>query len=193
MKIAAIVLAAGRGSRMGTDKMRLDWQGRPLPVWPVMAAVDAGLDPVIVVVAPGHDDLAACLSGHGAQAVINPAPDAGMAGSIGCGIAALPPDIEAAAILLGDMPLISAELLRALADALVTAQGVTIVAPVHDGKRGNPVLFHRTHFTELMELRGDTGARDLLARYRSSTDLVPAGAEVGVDMDIPSDLIQVNR
>lgn len=188
MRVAAIVLAAGRGSRMGTDKMRLDWQGRPLPAWPVAAAVEAGLDPVIAVLAPKHDDLAASLTAEGARIAVNRTPDAGMAGSIRCGVAALPPDVDAVIILLGDMPRITAALLTDLAAALDPVQGPTIAAPVHEGRRGNPVILHRCHFLELMELHGDTGARDLLARYRSALRLVPAGPEIHADMDTPEDL-----
>lgn len=188
MRIAAIVLAAGRGSRMGADKMRLDWRGRLLPAWPVMAAVEAGMDPVVAVLAPGHDDVAAILAGCGATIVVNPAPDAGMAGSLGCGIAVLSSDIDAAAVLLGDMPLVDASVLSALAAALDPARDITIAAPVHDGRRGNPVLFHRRHFAALAALRGDKGARDLLAKEAAGIRLVPAGPAIHADMDHPEDL-----
>lgn len=186
MTIAAIVLAAGRGSRMGRDKMRLAWRGRLLPAWPVMAAMAAGMGPVVAVIAPGHDDVATVLAGLGARVVVNPDPDAGMAGSIRCGIATLGPGIDAAAILLGDMPLVDSDLLRTLVAAL--DPDFTIAAPTYDGRRGNPVLFHRCHFAALTALEGDVGARDLLVRWQAATRLVPAGPAAHADMDVPADL-----
>lgn len=188
MRTAAIILAAGFGSRMGRDKMRLDWNGRPLPAWPVLAAIEAGLDPVIVVLAPGHDDLARALTSLGARIAINFAPEGGMGGSLRCGIEALTGESEAVAVLLGDMPLVSSGLLRRLVAELAPARGITITAPVRAGRRGNPVVFHHSHLRDLAAIEGDVGARGLLERHSAALGLIETEeAGVHADLDTPAD------
>lgn len=191
---AAIVLAAGFGSRMGRDKMRMDWRGRPLPAWAVLAAVEAGCRPVVAVLAPGHDDLAGVLAELGAGVTVNPAPEDGMGGSLRRGVEALGGEVEAVAVLLGDMPLVSPALLRRLLSALEPERGVTIAAPVNGGRRGNPVVFHRSHLAEMARIEGDKGARGLLERHAAAVRLVEAD-EPGIhaDLDTPDDFDRLDR
>jgi molybdenum cofactor cytidylyltransferase len=186
MKIAALVLAAGLGTRMGGAKMAVEWNGRPLPVWPVMAAIEAGCDPVVAVVGPDRGEWDLALLAAGARVVVNPHPGNGQASSLACGLAAIGA-ADWLFVLLGDMPLVGPHHLRALIAALDGADGRTIAAPVFQGRRGNPVLFDQSHFAALATLTGDQGARGLIGG--AHTILVPmADRAVLTDIDTPDDL-----
>jgi len=180
-RTAAIVLAAGLGTRMGGGKMKREWQGRPLPAWPVMAAMAAGCDPVVAVVGPDHAGLDQPLMAAGARLVINPDPQAGLSASLRCGLPLIG-EADSLLVLLGDMPLIRAGHLAALREALDPARGRTIAAPVCRGRRGNPVLFDKMHFAALAALRGDQGARSLIQGPQT----------VLVEMDDPAVLTDVD-
>lgn len=187
MNTAALVLAAGLGTRMGGGKMMVEWNGRPLPVWPVMAAIAAGCDPVVAVVGPDWDDLDLALLSAGARVVVNPHPGHGQASSLACGLAAIGGGADRLFVLLGDMPLVGPHHLRALGAALDGAGGQTIAAPVFQGRRGNPVLFDKCHFAALAALSGDQGARGLIGG--AHTILVEmTDAAVLTDIDTPDDL-----
>lgn len=186
-KAAAIVLAAGLGTRMGGRKMEMTWKTRPLPVWPVRAAVEAGCGPVVAVVGPGHDALDGPLVAAGARLVLNDQPEQGMASSIRRGLA-LVQDADCLFVLLGDMPLVTAAHLTRLLDALVAP--ATIAVPIFQGRRGNPVLFHHSRFAELAALSGDKGARSLL----TGEGIVPVEMDdraVLADIDTPEDLVEL--
>ncbi|OAN53797.1 nucleotidyltransferase family protein [Magnetospirillum moscoviense] len=186
MKTAALVLAAGLGTRMGGGKMMVEWNGRPLPVWPVMAAIEAGCDPVVAVVGPESGDLDSALLSAGARVMVNPRPGDGQASSLVCGLAAVG-GADRLFVLLGDMPLVAPHHLRALMAALDNACGPTIAAPVFNGRRGNPVLFDKSHFTALAALSGDQGARALIGGPH--TILVEmTDRAVLADIDTPEDL-----
>ncbi len=79
--------------------------------------------------------------------------------SLKAGVAALPPDAAAVLVCLGDMPLVTGRMLDRLIDAWDTDEGRGIVVPTHQGRAGNPVLWSRSFFPEILDLAGDTGAR----------------------------------
>ena len=97
--------------------------------------------------------------------VHNPDFADGLAGSVKAGIAAVPDNADGAMVCLGDMPLIDAQLIDRLIEAFAPDRGNLIVVPVSDGRRGNPVLWSRRFFNELMTLDGDIGARHLIAKH----------------------------
>jgi Uncharacterized MobA-related protein len=94
-------------------------------------------------------------------------------------------DYDAVLIVLGDMPLITRETINKIINAY--REGCTAVIPTHKGLRGNPVLIHRSLFNELMRLKGDVGARELL-RDRADVCYVECGPEVIMDIDTLNDL-----
>jgi molybdenum cofactor cytidylyltransferase len=162
-KIAAIVLAAGTSTRMGDHKLLAELDGRPLIRHAVEAALGSAARPVVVVTGNGADGVRAALRGLDVRFVHNADFAAGMATSLATGVAALGSEIDGALICLGDMPRVAAAHL----DQIIAAatDGVHIVVPTHERKRGNPVLLRRAVFAEVLELRGDVGARSLIERH----------------------------
>jgi molybdenum cofactor cytidylyltransferase len=160
--IAAIILAAGSASRMGQPKQLLDWGGRPLVRVVAEHALAAQLDKVLVVVGAARDAVAAALADLPVELVENSAYADGQSTSLRAGTAALTPDVGAALVLLGDQPFVSPEIMMRIVEEW-RASGAAIVAPVYRGQRGNPVLFARAIFSELLAVEGDQGARAILA------------------------------
>jgi molybdenum cofactor cytidylyltransferase len=161
--IAGIILAAGTSLRMGQPKQLLDWGGRPLVRAVAETALAARLDQVIVVTASAGGEVAAALADLPVRIAPNPLTAAGQSTSLHAGIAALPPDVAAAVILLGDQPFVTAAIIDALV-GIWRDHRAPIVAPVFAGTRGNPVLFDRSVFAELLAIEGDQGARGVIAR-----------------------------
>ncbi|HEX5689734.1 MAG TPA: molybdenum cofactor cytidylyltransferase [Roseiflexaceae bacterium] len=169
--IAAIILAAGAASRMGQPKQLLDWHGKPLVRRAAETAGAANCDPVLVVVGAARDAVVAALDGLPLLIVENPDYAAGQSTSLRAGVAALGPETEAVLVLLGDQPFVTPAIVEQIVDTWRNT-GASIVAPVYGGQRGNPVLFARAVFPELLAIEGDQGARAILAADRSRVALV---------------------
>jgi molybdenum cofactor cytidylyltransferase len=161
-RVAAVVLAAGKSSRMGSNKLLAEVGGRPMLARVLAALEQAELEEIVVVT--GHEAAAAAAQVDVARArlVHNPDYAQGLSTSVRAGIAALGRDIDAAFVVLGDMPLISAWHLQRLIAAYSVADHRTICVPVHEGRRGNPVLWGAMHFAALRQLAGDEGARQIM-------------------------------
>jgi molybdenum cofactor cytidylyltransferase len=157
-----------------------------------LAALTAELEAVVVVVRPGQRQLQALLRGAAGSAdaaiLVSPCPRAeqGMGHSIACGVAASR-QAEGWIIALADMPWVRARTIGRLRDAL--AGGAALAAPTHAGRRGNPVGFSRAYRDELLALRGDRGARGILARDQAVLSSVEC-EDPGVlrDVDTPAAL-----
>src|SRR5438552_2545192 len=160
--VAGLILAAGAATRMGRPKQLLDWDGRPLVRAAAETALAARLGPVLAVVGSAQAEVVAALAGLPLQIVPNPDYADGQSTSLRAGIAALPPGVEAVVVLLGDQPFVTAAMVERLV-AEWRASASPIVAPVYAGQRGNPVLFARAVFPELLAIQGDRGARVVLA------------------------------
>lgn len=184
--IAGLLLAAGRSSRFGGDKLVAPLRGRPVLFWSA-AAIAAEVDGLYVVVPPEAPARVAALAGLRATLVEHPGRDDGMASSIRAGVAALPGDVEAVVIALADQPLVSLLVVRALATRWRTAPASAVAPQYRDG-RGHPVLFDRTQFAALGALRGDRGARALLERLGAACAIVAVDEPMPVDVDTRAEL-----
>jgi molybdenum cofactor cytidylyltransferase len=186
-RVAALILAAGASSRMGSPKQLLDWGGRPLVRAAAEVALAARLDPLMVVVGGAHAAVAEALAGLPLRIITNPDYAAGQSTSLRAGIAALGQDADAVVVLLGDQPFVTA----AIVEQLVTewqASGAAIVAPTYAGQRGNPVLFARAVFPELLDIQGDQGARAVLAADSTRVRLIAFDDPRPLaDIDTPED------
>lgn len=184
--IAGVVLAAGAGRRFGRRKQLAELNGRPLLEHVLRATAAAPLDRVIVVLGADAQEVSCRVALHGAEPVICDRWDAGMSASLRAGIDAAG-SAAALAIVLGDQPLISAE---AIARVVTARGGAAAVRATYDGVPGHPVLLERELFLRARKLRGDTGARALLAgvpvREVACDDLGSAD-----DVDTPEQLAQI--
>ncbi|MGX1308571.1 molybdenum cofactor cytidylyltransferase [Amorphus suaedae] len=189
--VAAVVLAAGRSSRMGSPKMLATVDGVPLVRRAAETALASRADRVVVVTGHRASDVAEALDGLDVTCVNNPDFADGLSTSLSAGLAALDDDVAAAVVLLGDMPMIEAPMIDRLIDAFDPAAGALIVVPTHGGRRGNPVLWSRRFFPELMAVAGDKGGREILADYPDAIAEVELGEAAAVDIDTPEALREI--
>jgi molybdenum cofactor cytidylyltransferase len=184
-EVAAIVLAAGRSTRMGgANKLVAEIGGKPLVRIAAEEALASRAKPVIVVTGHERERVEAALAGLPVRLVHNPDFADGLATSVRTGIAAVPAPADGAVICLGDMPQVDAALIDRLIEGFDPEQGALGVVPTINGKRGNPVLWSRRFFADLMTIEGDIGARRLLGRYSEVVIEVPvAGKAAFIDVD----------
>jgi molybdenum cofactor cytidylyltransferase len=192
-RFAAVVLAAGRSTRMGgPNKLLAQITGRPLARIAAEAALASKATPVVVVTGHQSETITEALRDLPLQFVHNPDFADGLSTSLRTGLAALPDDIDGAVVTLADMPQVDAALIDRLIAAYDADKGALIAVPVIDGKRGNPVLWSRRFFPELMTLSGDVGARHLIAKYSEAVVEVPVtGSGALIDVDTPAALAAV--
>jgi molybdenum cofactor cytidylyltransferase len=181
-----ILLAAGQGRRFGTDKLLHPLaDGTPMAIAAARRLL-AALPHSIAVVADAEGELAGQLALLGLQVVANPKAAQGMGTSIACGVAASRV-ARGWVIALADMPWVPPGVIREVAGALL--QGADIVAPVCQGRRGHPVGFSARHGAALRELRGDAGARGIIATHRAALQLIETDERgVIIDVDVPESL-----
>jgi molybdenum cofactor cytidylyltransferase len=186
--IAAIVLAAGRSSRMGPrHKLLQPIDGQPMVRRTVSRLVEASVGPIVVVTGHGAADIRAALAGLPCRFAHNPHHADGMGTSLAVGAAAVS-HADAVLVALADMPDVSAAHVRLLVDAWHTSDAA-IVVPMAGGRRGNPVIFGAEKLPALRQCKGDVGARALVAADPSRVCTVVID-HVGVlhDIDTPADL-----
>ena len=194
-KVAAIVLAAGRSTRMGgPNKLLAELDGKKLVRIVTEQALASKACEVIVVTGHQAELVEQALSDLDVRFVRNPDFAGGLASSVKAGIAAVPDTVDGAVVCLGDMPMVSSGLLDRLIAAFAPDRGNLIVVPVSEGRRGNPVLWSRRFFAELMTLDGDVGARHLIAKHTEAVAEVPVdGDSAFLDIDTPQALEAARR
>jgi molybdenum cofactor cytidylyltransferase len=193
--IAAIILAAGRSTRMGgPNKLLAELDGRKLVRIATEQALASKASDVIVVTGHQAELVEQALEGLKVRFVRNPDFAGGLASSVKAGVSAVSANADGAVICLGDMPLIDAYLIDRLIEAFAPVRGNLIVVPVADGRRGNPVLWARRFFNELMTLDGDIGARHLIARHSEAVaEVAVEGEGAFLDIDTPQALEAARR
>jgi molybdenum cofactor cytidylyltransferase len=191
--IAAVVLAAGRSTRMGAvNKMIAEIGGKPLVRIAAEQALASAAKPVIVVTGHERERIEAALAGLPVRFVHNPDYAEGLGTSLKTGIAAVPDTADAAIVCLGDMPQVDATLIDRLIAAFDPERGALVVVPSIDGRRGNPVVWSRRFFHDLMAISGDIGARHLIGTYAEAVVEVPVAGEAALtDVDTPESLSAV--
>lgn len=177
-RIAALVLAAGRSTRMGgPNKLLLEISGQPMVAHAVAAVRASKAAPVVVVTGHQADAVRAALAGFGVTFAHNGDYEQGISTSLKAGLAALPDDVDGVVVCLGDMPGVGPQHIDRLIAAFDPVEGRAICVPVMNGKRGNPVLWARAFFDEMAAVKGDVGARHLIGANEERV------CEVAIDDD----------
>lgn len=191
--VAAIVLAAGRSSRMAPRNKLLELIEDDLIIARVVGvATGSGADPVIVITGCDAPRIADALRDFRATLVHNPHFDQGLSASLRTGLNALPRDCDGALILLGDMPEIEESVVKTLISTFRRKGRRAVCVPVRHGRRGNPVLWGAAYFTDMTRISGDIGAKQLLAEHEEAITEVIVGSDgIFIDVDIPSDLARL--
>ncbi|MCE9649406.1 MAG: molybdopterin-binding/glycosyltransferase family 2 protein [Parvibaculum sp.] len=189
-RIAALVLAAGKSSRMGAaNKLTAEIDGAAMVARVTDAALASGASPVIVVTGHQDNEVRAALAGRDVLFIHNPEYAEGLSTSLRAGAKALPDGLDAAVVCLGDMPDITAAHIGRLVAAFDPEEGRTICVPTFAGKRGNPVLWGTEFFTELQTVKGDTGAKHLIGEHADAVCEVPMPDDASLrDIDTPEEL-----
>ena len=180
--IAAVILAAGKSTRMAPFNKLLvtDQAGKPMIARVVDNVLSSAARPVIVVTGHRADDIKAALAGRPVTFVASPNYAAGLSESLKAGIAAVPPEARAAIVCLGDMPLVTGRILDRLLAAHDADEGRLIAVPTHQGQLGNPILWDRKFFPDLLAMTGDGGGGRRIIREH---------AEVVAEIDVNDDAV----
>ena len=191
-KVAALVLAAGQGRRMGgPNKLLAAVGGKPLIRIAAEAALKSKADSVTVVTGHRAEDVKDTLKGLRVHFVHNPDHADGLSTSLRTAIESLPADIDGAVVLLADMPGVDAATIDRLIDAFKPDEGALLVVPTFEGKRGNPVLWSSRFFPALVMVQGDTGGRHLIGENPEAVVEVELGPAVALDIDTPEALAAI--
>jgi molybdenum cofactor cytidylyltransferase len=182
--VGALVLAAGAARRYGAAKQMAELDGRPLLEHALEAVAGAPVDRRVVVLGAGAQGVLASARLHGAEPVVCPDWEEGQAASLRAGLRALE-GVEAIVVVLGDQPRLSA---RAVARVLAAREpGVAAVRATYRGRPSHPVVLERELFPRLAALRGDVGARAVLATV-AVRDVACDGLGDPQDVDTPDQL-----
>lgn len=187
MKVAGILLAAGAATRMGRNKVLLELEGESLLRRAARRAIEAGLDPVLVVLGHEAARAEAELSGLRCSAVLNPEYARGISSSLSAGVGAVPPDASAAVVLLADMPFVDAAAIRAVV-ARYRETGAPVVTARYGEVTAPPTLYDRALFPELRGGEGEGRGREVVRRHRDRAAHVDWPASALADLDEPDDL-----
>jgi len=192
--IGIIVLAAGKGSRMGEPKQLLTFEGETLLHRAARAALETRERPVVVVLGFNADAMQEEIAALDVLSVVNQSWHEGMSSSIHCGLqraleATAPDKIEAAILMLCDQPFVTGKVIERLIDAYQERRSMLVVSEYEAGGErtlGVPALFSRVLFPELMALGGAEGAKRIIARHRAEAAVI-AMPEAAFDVDTPGD------
>lgn len=189
MKITAIVLAAGKSSRMGVNKLLLELDGKTI--------LDHILDNLRfynTIVVTGHRpwEIMPSIEAHGARAVHNPDYENGMTTSFQAGLRALSPEVDTVYMVLSDTFGFKPELLEAM-ELKMASTTALLVSPVYEGKRGHPVLVAYELFQEFLDLGEGETMKDVIIRHEDEHEYVPGDIWTSIDLDTPEDYEKVKR
>jgi molybdenum cofactor cytidylyltransferase len=191
-RIAALLLAAGRSTRMGgANKLLEPIDGVPMVARTAQRLLSSRARPIIAVLGNQADAIERALGKLPVERVHNPAFAEGLSTSLKWGLAALPDDIDGVVVCLGDMPLIAGRDIDRLIAAFNPLEGRAIIVPTRRGKRGNPVLWAKRFFSEMAELAGDVGAKHLIGEHEELVCEIEMDSDgVLIDIDTPQALAE---
>lgn len=189
MKTAAVVLAAGKSERMGTNKLLLEVAGRTILDLLLQALDEWVVDEVFVVLGHRPEELRPIVGAHRAEAVLNPDYEEGMTSSFRAGLREVKAD--AAFLVLGDQLGLKADLLESMAERMESEPTAMIVSPSYKGRRGHPVLFRRPLFPEIQDMSRDETLKDIVNRHGDAHRYVEGNLWCTLDLDTPEEFERV--
>ena len=189
MKTAAVVLAAGRSSRMGVNKLLLEVEGKTV-LDRLLESLTQTVDQVIVVVGYNPDPIKKIAKAHDVRIAINPDYEKGMTTSFQAGLNVVK-DSDAAFLVLGDQLGLKPEFLKRMLAALEDLPGALIVSPIHNGNRGHPVLFNAKLFSEILTHKGTL--KEVVDRHAVAHVSIEGDEWSTIDFDTPSDFKRAKR
>ena len=194
-KIVGLVLAAGSSKRMGnTNKLTAEVKGKPMLNHILDALSSTNLQDVLVVTGYQNKKVEEVIKNKKAKIIYNPDHKKGLSSSLKKGLDALPKNTDGILVCLGDMPLITAQIIEKLILSFDPVEGRSICIPVVGRKRGNPVLWSSKFFPEIKKISGDIGAKTLLDTYSDEVYEVPINQdEILIDIDTPESLDSINN
>lgn len=187
--VHAVLLAAGRSSRMGgPNKLLALFQGKPLVRRTAERVLASRAEGAVVVTGHQASRISEALGGLDIPVAHNADFASGIASSLRAGVAALPDEAAGALVVLGDMPEVLPTDIDRLIEAFERTEGRAVIRATHNGKRGNPVILPRSLFAAVAHLEGDTGARHLIEGEGVDVVDIEIGAGAAVDVDTPEAL-----
>jgi molybdenum cofactor cytidylyltransferase len=186
VRVSIVVLAAGASTRLGRPKQLLELDGEPMLRHTVRHALASAADGVVVVLGNVDGSISTAVGDLGQRVVVNPDFATGQSTSLVAGIHAVDERAEAVIVMLGDQPTVELALLNRLIERFDEARPA-IIQPVYEGVPGNPVLFRRDLFPELLAVTGDQGAREIIRSRKHQIDRIDAGQVMPPDVDTDED------
>jgi molybdenum cofactor cytidylyltransferase len=191
LRVAAVVLAAGKSQRMGKNKLLLKLGGITV-LDRVLSSLDSSrIEKVYVVLGHRPEDLDHIINAHGAEAVLNPDYEEGMTTSFRTGLSKV--SVDAAFLCLGDQAVLDPVLMNKMVDTMEGDPEALIVSPVHEGMRGHPVLFRNTLFPEIMSLEQGKTLKDIVEGHGDRHPEVEGDIWCTLDMDTPEDYERIRE
>ena len=191
MRVAAVVLAAGKSSRMGRNKLLMEVGGRTILNRILEAVTASNVDEAIAVLGHKPEAVRPIVKAHGVSFVLNTEHEKGMTSSFQAGLRETRAD--AAFLVLGDQLGLDSALLDTMAELMESDSDVMIVSPAHNGRRGHPVLFRERLFKEILELGDGETVRDVVLRHEREHRSVKGGMWCTLDFDTPEDFERAVR
>jgi CTP:molybdopterin cytidylyltransferase MocA len=191
LRVAAVILAAGKSQRMGVNKLLLKLGGITV-LDRVLSSLEAShVEEVFVVLGHKPDDLRPIVDAHAAEAVINPDYEEGMTSSFKVGLSSV--SVDAAFLCLGDQAVLDHVLMDGMIDAMEADPESLIVSPVHEGRRGHPVLFRNALFPEIMGLGRGKTLKDVVEGHGDHHFKVEGDVWCTLDLDTPEDYERIRE
>ena len=191
-RVAGVVLAAGSSSRMGQNKLLLELGGETVVHRAARNAIEAGLDPVVVVLGHDRERVQAELLGLRCRFVVNPHHADGVRTSLQLGIREVPADVPAFVVVLADMPFVTAAMIRAVAERRRETGAPLVISQYGDPRAAAPVdappiLYDRSLFSELLSMTGERCAKQVARRHRGEASILSWPEQLLRDIDVAED------
>jgi molybdenum cofactor cytidylyltransferase len=185
--VAGILLAAGTSSRMGSNKLLFKLEGESVLRRAAKRALAGGLSPLVVVLGHESDKAARELEGLSCEWALNPLYEQGINSSLKSGIMAVQGmKVQAAMVMLADMPFVTPEMIAAMIDRYRTTDSPLVISD-YDGVNAPPMVYDRSLFMELLMMTGEGCGRQVVKRHKAEAEVLPWPVAALADLDVPED------